>query len=494
MKILELLKSRAGAISKAGAIGLGVTVGLVGLSVSNFFSTMPSPESKEVRNLAQIISSGGELPQEYSGIRVSLGNAQLATAEERAAREGKIFDGGDTGVANLARLDGITGRRFSGGEAGLGMGANEAVALPGGVAAGNGQTKGNVSGALASAQEQARNQSGKTRINRLGDDSNSNFQRASIARASGSELGSGATGGFGAPGYGGSRSGEIPSALSGAMPGGSTLVVASGDLQGARTPSYVAGNRNARVFGGSGSRSQEAESLLDTAKRSAEVARNNNKADNEGATYAFMKGYQGGLVVDSGEGDSNLGATGGVGSMDLGDDSIPGMSKLSGLESKLDDRLESEMETQQKKKVARDTIHKMGLAMFVATMAAFVAICVLNKTGYGSIAAWIVTGVMLAALAVFAGFIIKYRKQDLIPADMATGYGIWAGVDAAILGLAWIPGVAKTVGKMVDWVAKTFHMTSGGIAGGGVTTAGEKVFEEGKAAYQGQEALKNENK
>lgn len=493
MKLLELLKSRAGAISKAGAIGLGVTVGLVGLNVANFFNTLPSPQSQEVRSLAQIMASGGELPQEYSGINVSLGNAQLATAEERAAREGRIFDGGDAGVANLARLDGmdITGQRFSGGEAGLGMGGNEATALPGGVA-GQAQVKGNVAGAMASAAEQARRQGGKTKINKLGDESNSNFQRASIARASGSELGSGATGGFGAPSYGGSRSGEIPDALSGAMPKGSTLVMPSADLQGARTPSYVAGNRNARVFGASGSRSQEGESLLDTAKRSAEVARNNNKADNEGATYAFMRGFKGGLVVGDEAEEGGALATGAAGSMDLGADSIPGMSQLKGLENKLDDRFQKEMEEQQKKEAARNLMVNMAIAMIAATFAAFIAICILNKTGYGTIAAWVVTGVILAAIAAFAAFFISYKNKGLLPPDMVSSYPIGIGVAVAFIGLAWIPGVANTVGTWMEKLAGLFHMTSGGIAGSAVGTAGTSIVGAGKEAIQTSQALKND--
>ena len=493
MKLLELLKSRAGAISKAGAIGLGVTVGLVGLNVANFFNTLPSPQSQEVRSLAQIMASGGELPQEYSGINVSLGNAQLATAEERAAREGRIFDGGDAGVANLARLDGmdITGQRFSGGEAGLGMGGNEATALPGGVA-GQAQVKGNVAGAMASAAEQARRQGGKTKINKLGDESNSNFQRASIARASGSELGSGATGGFGAPSYGGSRSGEIPDALSGAMPSGSTLVMPSADLQGARTPSYVAGNRNARVFGASGSRSQEGESLLDTAKRSAEVARNNNKADNEGATYAFMKGFKGGLVVGDEAEEGGALATGAAGSMDLGADSIPGMSQLKGLENKLDDRFQKEMEEQQKKEAARNLINKMGIAMIFATLAAFITICVLNKTGYGTIAAWIISGVMWAAIAVFAGFVISYGQKKLIPRDMFATWGILAGTMAGVIGLAWIPGVANRIGGIVDKFAGVFKSSGAAAARSAMGYAGGKVIEAGKEAMHSSEALKND--
>lgn len=507
MKILELLKSRAGAISKAGVIGLGVTVGLVGLNVANFFSTVPGPESQEVRDLAQIMSSGGELPKEYSGIRVSLGNVQLATAEERAAREGNIFDGGDAGVANLARLDGmnITGQRFSGGEAGLGMGANDAVALTGGSAAGNAQVKGNVDGALASAREQARNQAGKTKINRLGDDSNSNFQRASIARASGNELGSGATGGFGAPSYGGSGSGEIPSALSGAMPSGSTLVVASGDLQGARTPSYVAGSRDARVMGAGGRRSQEENSLLDTAKRSAEAARNQHRADNEGATYAFMSGYQRGLMLDNSndEAGSSLGVTRNSDS-DL-NSKIPGMGNLDKLESNVQNTLDDSLEREAKKKQSRNSLMALCVTTVLATLVAVVAISVMrNVPAYGTAAAGITTAIivgLIALLAIKAGIHWKKYPDDNVGWQMELA----CVAMLTLVGLAWTALgdlLFKGIEKLTQGLAKIFGQTGewadalvGKIAGGAGTSV--KGLTGGAAtseAMQGISSLINGKK
>ena len=75
---------------------------------------------------------------------------------------------------------------------------------------------------------------------------------------------------------------------------------------------------------------------------------------------------------------------------------------------------------------------------------------------------------------------------------MARTYGIGAAGMAALIGLAWVPWVANKVGGLVDKIASALHMTSGGIAGSSITTAGTQVYQEGKAVYDAQGALKND--
>ena len=87
MKVWNYLKSCTGAISKAGALGLTATLGLVGLNVYNFVMDRPAVEEKAVRSLSQIMASGGDIPAEYTGINISADGVEFATAEEIAKRE-----------------------------------------------------------------------------------------------------------------------------------------------------------------------------------------------------------------------------------------------------------------------------------------------------------------------------------------------------------------------------------------------------------------------
>ena len=129
MKVWNYLKSCTGAISKAGALGLTATLGLVGLNIYNFVMDRPAVEEKAVRSLSQIMASGGDIPAEYTGINISADGVEFATAEEIAKREGTFLDGGDAAVdaINAFGGPGVKGQVFTEGGEGLGLGANKAL-------------------------------------------------------------------------------------------------------------------------------------------------------------------------------------------------------------------------------------------------------------------------------------------------------------------------------------------------------------------------------
>ena len=120
MKVLQILKSRIGNVSKAGLLGVGVTAGLVGLNLYNYATEGPAAQEQKIRSLSQIIASGDSVPAEYSGINISRGQNEFATAEEVSARQGRMFDGGEGAVAALSGIS-VRGTSLGQGEGGLGF-------------------------------------------------------------------------------------------------------------------------------------------------------------------------------------------------------------------------------------------------------------------------------------------------------------------------------------------------------------------------------------
>ena len=253
MKIFTLLRSRIGAISKSGALSVLLTAGAAGFMISNYMSDLPAAQEAQIRSLSQIMASGGELPREYSGIKVSAGKVQLASAEDIAAWEADAFDAGEAEVQalNSFNLPNIQGQVLSAGEDGLGMAANAAVALgadgkpmPGGTAVPN------VTIPDQAGQGQAKSAKAETKT----------LSRANMAVAQGNNLSFNQ--GLGGSANGGAnanraltdaqrlKSGEVPAVLTGSMPTGTTLVNVPSMMKGAHSSSFQPGDVRVRTRGG----------------------------------------------------------------------------------------------------------------------------------------------------------------------------------------------------------------------------------------------------
>ena len=113
MNIFKFLKSRIGAVSiSAGKMaGVALTAGLVGVNVYNYATSSPAAQEARVRSFSEVLASGGILPEDNT-MNFALGNVQFASAEERAAQEGTIFDAGDADAC--ARRAGARARSASG--------------------------------------------------------------------------------------------------------------------------------------------------------------------------------------------------------------------------------------------------------------------------------------------------------------------------------------------------------------------------------------------
>lgn len=401
MKILKFLTSRLGAISLSAGktAGLAVTVGLVGLNIYNFATASSSSEEGRVRSLSSIMSSGGTLPTEYSGINFDTGNVQFATAEEIAAKEGTLFDGGEAAVNALNNIS-VSSYALGAGEAGLGMGANAAaqIGADGQPVTGNVSADGSAVGAAAAQQAQ------KTQINKLGEEKAGGLQRSSIATASGSNMGSSSSGGFGAPSRSSQGSTSVKAssvgasegyALSGSMPKGSTLLASTSEVRGAASSSssFIAGNTRTRI--GSGSNSREGRSLRDIALASAKVAANKNRAANEGASpFMAKEKLSGGVQVM----DDNLAVYNGTSNTSFEDD-------LNKKEKAFDNNFKPIDETEKQRKADRSLLQQLLFPLIMLTIGCCLAINSLMKGGVWSK----VVAVALAAGA--AGLVIWYMVK-----------------------------------------------------------------------------------
>ena len=485
MNIFKFLKSRIGAVSISGgkAAVMALSAGMLAVNVYNYANNTPAAQEARVRSFSEVLTSGGTLPEDNT-MNFALGNVQFASAEERAAQEGTIFDAGDADVSALqGAMDSfsVRGSALGAGEGGLGMGANAAVELgpDGKPLTGNAAgTDGAAVGAAAAAAAQG----GQTKINKLGEEPAGGLQRATIARASGSNLGSSAGGGFGGNSRSSSAVGNATAeaaarlsssssyALSGAMPKGSTLIASNGNIRGAAggATEFVAGSR----FGRSamGARSQEGESLRDMALASSKVAANANRSANEG-TSPFMarERLSGGITVEG----ENLNEFQGTADTSFEDD----MNRRErGFASAKDDIDNTESERQ----AHRTRLMQWMFNLIIATVGMCFAINSLMKAYREAPTAWwflvgaIAIGVIMLGLIGYyiydcISYITKYKEQQgwaiagivvgvAMLAALAVSYVNWSGKEGANL-----QGEAN---------AQTGNTGTGTEAGG--TTAGPK--------------------
>lgn len=500
MNIFKFLKSRIGAVSiSAGKMaGVALTAGLVGVNVYNYATSSPAAQEARVRSFSEVLTSGGILPEDNT-MNFALGNVQFASAEERAAQEGTIFDAGDADVSALQgamNSFSVRGSALGAGEGGLGMGANAAVELgpDGKPLTGNAAgTDGAAVGAAAAAAAQG----GQTKINKLGEEPAGGLQRASIARASGSNLGSSSAGGFGGntrSSAAGNATAEAAArlrssssyALSGAMPKGSTLIASNGNIRGAAggATEFVAGSR----FGRSamGARSQEGESLRDMALASSKVAANANRSANEG-TSPFMarERLSGGITVEG----ENLNEFQGTADTSFEDD----MNRRERGVAAAADEVDT---SEQERKNHRSRLSKMLIALIPTVFMGMMTIQSMKSEGpWGMVAAIAVTAILGATIIAFtvdaAKYISKYGADGWSVASL-----VGSAVMAAGLVLAWINNTNAWLGKVSTFLFKNMGMSMissaifGTLMGQAVSTAPETF----KSAFGSEDdsSLKND--
>ena len=501
MNIFKFLKSRIGAVSiSAGKMaGVALTAGLVGVNVYNYATSSPAAQEARVRSFSEVLTSGGILPEDNT-MNFALGNVQFASAEERAAQEGTIFDAGDADVSALqGAMDSfsVRGSALGAGEGGLGMGANAAVELgpDGKPLTGNAAgTDGAAVGAAAAAAAQG----GQTKINKLGEEPAGGLQRATIARASGSNLRTSSGGGFGGNSRSSAAVGNATAeaaarlrssssyALSGAMPKGSTLIASKDNIRGAAggATEFVAGSR----FGRSamGARSQEGESLRDMALASSKVAANANRSANEG-TSPFMarERLSGGIRVGGG----NLHEFQGTGTERHS-------TELKERERGLGRHITVVSTAEAERKHHRTRLSKMLIGLIPAVFMGMMTIQSMKNSGpWGMVAAIAVTAILGATIIAFtvdaAKYISKYGSDGWSIASL-----VGSAVMAAGLVLAWINNTNAWLGKVSNFLVKNmgmmfiFSAIFGTIMGQAVNTAPETF----KSAFGSEDdsSLKND--
>lgn len=492
MTIWNLLTSRIGAISKGGALGLAATVGLVGVNFYGYLNDSPKAQEQQIATLSQIIARGGEVPAEYNSAIQVLGDGRLATAEERAAFEGSlVFDGGEEAVAGINSLSagmpggtgGVGGVSVSGtalgqGEAGLGMGGNEAKAV-GGQGGASGQAVADPAAGVGKALG--------TKINKLGDTPEGGLQRASMARATGgngsrSFAGDGtaasARGAAQAEGQG--RIGA--SSISGAMPGGAMLVSAQDSLRGARSASYVSGNRSAHV--GTGVNSREGNSLRSIAVQSSKVAANANRSANEG-DQVFMGGERLAGSVTFEDGTVNMTEGSSVGDFE---------DKLDDQESNLNTAMDEVDTTQQERKNHRTRLTKLLIGLMAATFMGMMGIqACIDKGGFwGWLGALAIAGILLTAIGFYMGDAVEYnRKYE----NTHAGWHVLAGALLMTgVGVAFIKGANKWLGTASKFLFKNagLSLATSVILGTPMSMGIDSTIESIKAQTGGKDdSLKN---
>ncbi len=487
MNIFKFLTARTGAVNKAGLAGVVLAGGLAVYNLTGYMADTPAAQEGEIRSLAQVMSSGGQMPSEYSGINISRGGAEFASAADISAQNDRMFDGGEGSInAMSSALDGISARRsaLSAGEDGLGMGANGAVRRDGQAAATGGVSvpgeKGMREG-LRQANEEAAGKDGAS--------GGPVLQRASVAKAGGSNLGTGGNGGFGAPSRSNGGSASAVSAerssragdfggFSGAMPEGSTLVASNSTLRGATSTSssFRPGNMNAHI--GRGRFSEEGKDLRLIAVSSAKVAANASRSDNE-AAQVFMGGERlAGGVQALGENMETLGT---AATADFVDEMDTNTDNFDAAADEIDN-------SEQERKNHRTRLQKGLFGTLFVTIAAMWSISSLvgAKSGDRGVAWWkwvaaaAVAAVAIAIVSVFiadaAKYIDKYGGDGWSIASVVMG-----ALMLVAIGISFAAPVQQFVTKIFGKL-KGFGLTLvGGLIGTGVTYGVESTIESLKS-------------
>ena len=495
MNILKFLKSTAGAINKMGVLSLTVAGGMLAFQAYNYANETPAAQEEEIRSLATALASG-QVPAEYRdyanrrAIQISTGNAEFATAEERAAHEGYSRDGGDSAVEALGALDGMAA--LAAGEKGLGAGANKLQTIKdGSSSASPTYPDGSEAGAAAAAQVAQREASGPR------------LQNAAMARASGSNLNTSGTGGFGnssaamrggnnpsnaGNGIAGERDGRIGTgSISGSMRNRSTFVSVPSTLQGATSSSFRPGNVNAQ--GAASKKREELNNLKGLAKDYAEMADKVSKfgaGTNEVADPLQNGRRKTGLQFEEFEGMVTKGG-------DMGDDA--GTDNWNNQEQNNQDGWDDSEETIDNWSADHEALWNWLLGAFAGTILAGYLIKAAAKLSgwWGEALKWAAFGAAALALLVFLAkaveYMSKYKGVDVL--GMTCSLSAVAMI-AALLNVTLGTGksdssfVERLLNKVSDGVNKLFGNT-GGTVGGLVKNAalGTAVYGVGQFGKTG---------
>lgn len=317
MKWFNLLKSKSGklVLTTKNAVLISSFAGVAFTIVANNVASNQVEKELAARNITSISDvatpSGGRMGQKATQIRDSLG--QLATAEERRAREGnsaasRNFEMRDEGEISRNLQGQNLGRAAALGETdGLETNPKD-VTLSERTADGTGQWGESARHYAAAAQgadyagaaNRARHTS-PTQVNTL--------SSASMAHASGSVINAA---GIAMSGSSGSRNSNGYE-FTGALPGGSSALAAlnrSGQGAPMGKTSGFSRDTNANSRGGSSAGKGGKDNLYYMAKRSMETARNSNRASNEGnAGYMDSKQKSGGMSIEGGLETESTGST-----------------------------------------------------------------------------------------------------------------------------------------------------------------------------------------
>lgn len=474
MKVLEILKNRVGAISKAGLLSVSVTVGVMGLNVYNYVTSKPKALEPQIRSLSQIMASGGELPSEYSGISLSARGVDFATAEEQAKHEGALlakFDGGEAQVDALGQIDALNvrGSVFHGGEAGLGLNQGAVEVGP------NGGSAGGASGADGAGVGDAVAEANQTVINKLGD-ANTSLPRASMAKVN---AGGSRSSSYSPYGNTGNTKGVHPVAptrvgptsISGApTTEGTTLVHTPAALRGATGSDFVPSSRNVRYKGGLDSK--EGQSLRAIAVQSAKVAATSGKSANMHA-HVFMAEDVRGLGTKAVGDELNTGNEG-TGSLEdyEGD--------MNTKENNLGESFEELDTTEQERNAHRSRLAKNMFLLMLGTIAAGFAINSLMKSAdpWSKVGAAVLGAAMVAFIVLYMVDCIQYIQKY----DEKQGWAI-AGI---VMGVLMLASIAISFINFSGAEQETLTSTAGeamGTGGAEAAAGGSKFLAGlGKAA------------
>ena len=468
MKVLEILKSRIGAISRAGLLSVGLTGGLVALNVYNYVNDKPKALEPQIRSLSQIMASGGELPSEYSGISLSARGVDFATAEEQAKHEGALlakFDGGEAQVDALGQIDALNvrGSVFHGGEAGLGLNQGAVEVGP------NGGSAGGASGADGAGVGDAVAEANQTVINKLAD-ANASLPRASMAKVNAS----GSSSSYSPYGNAGRVTANAPVAAAKIGPAsisgaptveGSTLVHTPVSLKGATGSDFVASSRNVRYKGGLDSR--EGQSLRAIAVQSAKVAATSGKSANMHA-QVFMTEDVRGLGTKAVGDEINTGNEGTGSPEDYEGD-------MNTKENNLGDSFEELDTTEQERNAHRSRLAKNMFLLMLGTIAAGFAINALMKSPdpWSKVGAAVLGAAMVAFIVLYMVDCIQYIQKY----DEKQGWAI-AGI---VMGVLMLASIAVSFFNFSGAEHEALTSTAGEAMGTGGAEAGAAAGTEAAA-------------
>lgn len=478
MKWFDLLKNKNGKLTfglpqMAAIAGVGLVV-----SFTAFQADKKVAEEERVRSLSAITNG-----YNYDGMRqvgrdgltsinVKDGLNQVATAEERARLEQGRMGGGDFGLSAADNLGGSVSSSLTGRAAettateGLGMGRNAVVMQEGtGTGRGNGRGSRVNTGALGRRGTTGRGNSSNTlapvATNHAGGKGiNASYGGANNGNSQpGSETGVGKGEGY---------------HFSGSMPGG-TDPLSMRHING-QNSTFMAGGRNATVGRGRQT-GRTGNDLKDISKRSADVARNANRASNEGST-AFLAGGRnsGGMDINSGVETTQTGSAD-FAAAEVGH--VKGIKKWGEQTSEKTDNMEKHM----------TALFALLFGLIGVSAWAWGVIKTARKLGtvpyYGMASNALALGVAIALTALWAGlagYAIWYNSKFFPNSTSSLAIASWvgAGLGTLITWLVYSLTSAETNEKALSDLAGSLT----GKLKSGTSWVGMQAANMGKTAIQ----------